>query len=131
MGRLGCHAHGMTYIVPVAYVYDGECIYGHTREGLKTELLAENSSVCFQVDAIDNMANWRSAIVHGQFEQLEGNDSKMALQLLANRMMPFKGGESSLPTFGMEKLHTQLKPTTSLMAYRIVIRDRSGRFEKD
>lgn len=30
IGRIGCHAEGQIYIVPVAYVYDGKSIYGHT-----------------------------------------------------------------------------------------------------
>lgn len=131
VGRLGCHGHGMTYIVPVNYAYDGESIYGHTREGLKMKLLDENPIVCFQVDVIDDMANWRSVILHGEFEKLEGKESQRALQLLANRMMPFKSGESSLPKFGMEKLHTQLKPLVPFITYRISIQQRSGRFEKD
>ncbi len=130
VGRIGCHGEGMTYIVPVAYAYDGESIYGHTREGLKTKLLDENPVVCFQVDAIDDMANWRSAILHGKFEKLEGEASQAALQLLANRMMPFRSGESSLPKFGMEKLHTQIKPLTPFTTYRINILEKSGRFEK-
>jgi nitroimidazol reductase NimA-like FMN-containing flavoprotein (pyridoxamine 5'-phosphate oxidase superfamily) len=56
-GRLGCYADGRVYVVPVTYVYDGEFIYGHTREGLKVEIMRKNPSVCFEVDAIQNMAN--------------------------------------------------------------------------
>lgn len=130
VGRIGCHGQGMTYIVPVAYAYDGENIFGHTRKGLKTKLLDENPTVCFQVDVIDDMANWRSVILNGEFEKLEGEESQKALQLLANRMMPFRNGESSLPKFGMEKLHTQTKPDAPFITYRIRIMQRSGRFEK-
>ncbi|GAB5525895.1 MAG: pyridoxamine 5'-phosphate oxidase family protein [Roseivirga sp.] len=130
VGRIGCHGEGMTYIVPVAYAYDGENIYGHTREGLKTKLIGQNPAVCFQVDAIDDMANWRSVILHGKFEKLEGQASKDALQLLANRMMPFRNGESSLPKFGMEKLHRQRKSLSPFITYRIHILEKSGRFEK-
>lgn len=28
VGRVGCHAGGQTYVVPITYVYDGEYVYG-------------------------------------------------------------------------------------------------------
>lgn len=31
IGRIGCHANGRTYVVPVTYAYDGKYIYGHTK----------------------------------------------------------------------------------------------------
>ncbi|HRN58380.1 MAG TPA: pyridoxamine 5'-phosphate oxidase family protein, partial [Agriterribacter sp.] len=35
VGRIGCHAKNVTYVVPVSYAYDGAYIYGHTFEGMK------------------------------------------------------------------------------------------------
>ncbi|MEJ0105912.1 MAG: pyridoxamine 5'-phosphate oxidase family protein [Bacteroidota bacterium] len=35
IGRIGCHAEGVTYVVPISYAYDGEYIYGRTFEGMK------------------------------------------------------------------------------------------------
>jgi len=36
VGRVGCHADGTTYVVPVIYGWDGENVYVLTVEGLKT-----------------------------------------------------------------------------------------------
>lgn len=127
-GRLGCHAEGTTYVVPISYFYDGKLIYGYTKEGLKTELISKNSSVCFQVDRIENMANWQSVIVQGEFQVLKGSEGERALQLLTNRMMPFKTGESSPPKFGMEKPLS--KPSAHFVTYCIQIKEWYGRFEK-
>jgi hypothetical protein len=33
IGRIGCHADDITYVVPISYAYDGEYIYGRTYEG--------------------------------------------------------------------------------------------------
>lgn len=131
VGRLGCHAHGTTYVVPVFYYYDGECIYGYTKEGLKTKITKENPSVCFQVDRIENLANWQSVIIQGEFQVLKGSEVEQAQQFLTNRMLPFKTGESSLPKFSMEKLPSLTKPFTQFITYRIQIREKYGRFEKD
>ncbi|MDG1276518.1 MAG: pyridoxamine 5'-phosphate oxidase family protein [Algoriphagus sp.] len=131
VGRLGCHAHGTTYVVPVFYYYDRECIYGYTKEGLKTKITKENPSVCFQVDRIENLANWQSVIIQGEFQVLKGSEVEQAQQFLTNRMLPFKTGESSLPKFSMEKLPSLTKPFTQFITYRIQIREKYGRFEKD
>jgi hypothetical protein len=33
VGRIGCYADDTVYVVPITYLYDGQHIYGHTREG--------------------------------------------------------------------------------------------------
>jgi nitroimidazol reductase NimA-like FMN-containing flavoprotein (pyridoxamine 5'-phosphate oxidase superfamily) len=33
IGRIGCHVNGRTYVVPVMFAYDGECIYGMVPQG--------------------------------------------------------------------------------------------------
>ena len=30
VGRIGCHADGVTYVVPVNYAYDGVNLYAHS-----------------------------------------------------------------------------------------------------
>jgi nitroimidazol reductase NimA-like FMN-containing flavoprotein (pyridoxamine 5'-phosphate oxidase superfamily) len=133
IGRLGCSSQDNPYVVPIAYAYDGEFIYGHTQEGKKIDLLRKNPKVCFEVDQIDDLANWRSVVIHGEFEELNTDQKALehALRMITNRMTPFKSGESSLPHYGMEKSSYRLKPQTKLVTYRIKILERHGRFEKE
>lgn len=35
IGRIGCHAKGITYIVPVSYAYSDSYVYIHSLEGKK------------------------------------------------------------------------------------------------
>jgi nitroimidazol reductase NimA-like FMN-containing flavoprotein (pyridoxamine 5'-phosphate oxidase superfamily) len=69
VGRLGCSTDGKMYIVPVTFVYDGTYIYAHSKEGLKIKMMRNNPSVCFEVDIIDNLTNWRSVILWGEYEE--------------------------------------------------------------
>lgn len=69
LGRIGYHAQGRTYIVPITYAYDGERIVSHSRVGLKIKMMRENPQVCFEVEQVDNLANWRSVIARGQYER--------------------------------------------------------------
>jgi nitroimidazol reductase NimA-like FMN-containing flavoprotein (pyridoxamine 5'-phosphate oxidase superfamily) len=39
LGRLGCHADGETYVVPISYVHDGKYIYFRSFQGLKLSMM--------------------------------------------------------------------------------------------
>jgi nitroimidazol reductase NimA-like FMN-containing flavoprotein (pyridoxamine 5'-phosphate oxidase superfamily) len=93
VGRIGCHAEGKTYVVPIAYVYDGQHIYGHTGGGLKLRMLRANPDVCFEVDHIVSLSNWQSVIAWGQFEELHGAEADRAVRLLAERIRPLVGDD--------------------------------------
>lgn len=84
VGRIGMHAHGETYVVPVIYAWDGECIYVQTIEGRKIEMMRANPRVCFETDVYD-AGSWRSVIVDGTYEELHGDDAQRALDVLVAR----------------------------------------------
>jgi nitroimidazol reductase NimA-like FMN-containing flavoprotein (pyridoxamine 5'-phosphate oxidase superfamily) len=84
VGRIGCHADGLTYVVPVIYAYDGEGFYVASREGQKVRMMRASPDVCFEVDRYER-GSWRSAIAYGRFEELEGGDAARAIELLAAR----------------------------------------------
>jgi hypothetical protein len=85
VGRIGCHADGETYVVPVIYAYDGEGFYAYSVEGQKIHMMRSNPRVCFEVDEYDGRGSWRSAIVQGTYEELEGAEAERALTLLTER----------------------------------------------
>src|SRR5690349_12609268 len=110
IGRIGCHADDVTYVVPVSYAYDGKYIYGRTHEGMKINIMRKNPKVCFQVDRMMDMANWKSVIAMGEFHELtEPEARRAAVEKLINRTLPvlssetvkltpewpFKGGDAS------------------------------------
>lgn len=85
VGRIGCHAGGLTYVVPVIYAYDGDGLYVASIEGQKARMMRANPRVCFEVDEYDGAGSWRSAIVQGVYEELDDTDAQAALALLAER----------------------------------------------
>ncbi len=129
IGRLGCYAEGKVYVVPITYVFDGKYIYAHSKEGLKIQMMRKNPKVCFEVDRIDNMANWRSVIVWGKYEELKEKDQEKAMKFLKDRLAPLLLSESVKPT------HSTLGPETVIkqrkaVAFRISATEITGRFEK-
>jgi uncharacterized protein len=134
VGRLGCHAHGRTYVVPVTYAYDGGCIYGHSAEGMKVRLMRANPNVCFEVDNMESMANWRSVIAWGVYEELSGEEASRAMQLLISRLMPLTASETgpSLQGEGTASSEAHRGDTAGKTAilFRIRLQEKTGRFEK-
>jgi uncharacterized protein len=87
IARLGCHADGETYVVPLIYAYEDEAVVAVTTEGRKTALLRENPRVCVEVDEYDadGRGSWRSVIAYGTYEELSNEAIEAALALLRER----------------------------------------------
>jgi nitroimidazol reductase NimA-like FMN-containing flavoprotein (pyridoxamine 5'-phosphate oxidase superfamily) len=85
-GHLGCTRDGHPYVVPMHYAYDGQDLYFFTTEGTKTEFIAANSEVCFQVEEITDSSNWQSVMVIGAARKLtEPDEAEHAMQLITER----------------------------------------------
>lgn len=86
-GHLGCHADGLTYIVPICYAYSQGRIFCRTAEGLKLKMMRENPEVCFQVEHVETMAKWESVICWGRFKELHNAEDRMnAIHVLQGRI---------------------------------------------
>jgi uncharacterized protein len=93
IARLGCHADGVTYVVPLIYAYENGAVVAVTTEGRKTAMLRENPRVCVEVDEYDadGKGSWRSVIAHGSYEELAGEAIEPALGLLRERFARTSG----------------------------------------
>ena len=122
VGRIGCISAGRPYVVPVCYVYrDGE-VYAHTREGMKWDAMRAAPDVCFEVERVDDLTNWRSVIAWGRFEELTGAAAEEGMRLLIDRLSPLvrTEGASARPDHA-EGSHA--------FVYRIRLDEKTGRFE--
>lgn len=133
VARIGCHADGRTYIVPITYVYDGSAIYAHSAEGTKLRMMRRNPQVCIGVDAIVDMANWRSVIAWGTFEALHGAAARVAaLGMLVARLLPVVASETATlnQSMGVDEMHLAEVRGRTAIPFRIVLSERTGRFER-
>jgi nitroimidazol reductase NimA-like FMN-containing flavoprotein (pyridoxamine 5'-phosphate oxidase superfamily) len=86
VGRIGCHADGQTYVVPVIYAWADGCVYVQSIEGRKIRMMRANPQVVFEVDEYaSDSGSWMSVIVEGVYEELEGSRAEAALALLVQR----------------------------------------------
>jgi nitroimidazol reductase NimA-like FMN-containing flavoprotein (pyridoxamine 5'-phosphate oxidase superfamily) len=132
LGRIGCHADGITYIVPVHYVYEPPYLYASSARGMKIDLMKKNPEVCFEVDRIENFFNWQSVICWGTFEEItEIHAVEQAMQKLINRIEPYLAkAEDAHPSHGVADNAHEIGTTRELVLYRIKLTKKTGRFEK-
>ena len=130
IGRIGCHANNKTYVVPITYAYDGTYIYGHTKEGLKIEMMRKNPKVCLEVDVIENMSNWRSVIAWGEFEELKTPELREnGMRKLMDVVMPVMTGETTISN-PLKDAHQKYIEAMQGVVYRIKLTKKTGKFEK-
>ena len=131
VARLGCHANGRTYVVPITYAYDGEGLLVQSADGLKLRMMHENPWVCVEVDRIDNLANWRSVIAWGRFEKLLGDDATAALARLRVRLQPLMVSETTPGAESLTEGETAVRRGNGHASiYRIHLLEKTGRFER-
>jgi nitroimidazol reductase NimA-like FMN-containing flavoprotein (pyridoxamine 5'-phosphate oxidase superfamily) len=123
VGRIGCHCEGLTYIVPVTFTYDGQRVIAHSAEGMKIQMMRSNPSVCFQVDQIDAMTDWRSVVLWGRFRELEGLEAAQAMGLLVERL-------KSTP-ISRTAPHPPPESKIKAVVYEILVNNKTGRFESN
>ena len=118
IARLGCHADGATYVVPLVYAYEDGAVVAVTTEGRKTAMLRENPRVCVEVDEYDSdgKGSWRSVIAYGRYEELAGDAVEGALALLRARFARAAGRRAEARPLGSE-----------VVVLRIALDELSGR----
>jgi len=129
LARLGCAHNGKVYIVPISYAYDGEYIYGRTKEGMKVDFLRSNPNVCIEVEHITSMAEWRTVIAWGEFEELTDAAPRTdALKKLSSRIIPGASSETLRFTDDWPFSPPDINSIEGIV-YRVKLEEKTGRFE--
>jgi hypothetical protein len=147
IGRIGCFDGNKIYVVPITYAYDNGYIYGHTKDGLKIRMMRKNPNICFEVDWMKDMGNWKSVILYGTFEELKGDDANNGLEILMKSIMSnldrkslpteeVASGQDHLDIKNFAFLHSFLSPFLhsrnneifEIVVYRIKVNEATGKF---
>ena len=133
LGRIGCYDGNRIYVVPVNYVYDGRFIIAHSAEGMKIQMMRKNPGVCFEVDDMKSFTKWKSVIAWGRYQELTDEwERHYALKLFAERTMYMKISKTAIPPeMDIEKEGIAAYHNIRAVIYRIVIQEKTGRFEND
>lgn len=85
-GHLGVTRDGLPYVVPMSYAYDAPDLYFFTTEGTKTEFIAANHAVCFQIEEVAGPEDWQSVMMTGRAQRLTAEaDIERAMFIVSER----------------------------------------------
>lgn len=128
IGRIGCYDGKEVYIIPVNYLYDGD-ILGHSHAGKKIRNMRKHPDVCFEVDQINSVRNWKSVIAWGTYHEISDKAEKWQVmqEFLKKKLYVKTWGKSPVPEISGTRLHP--RSTASIILYKIVIRKITGRYE--
>ncbi len=131
-GRIGCHADGRTYVVPITYAYQSTFVYCHSPPGLKIRMMRKNPAVCFEVDRVEDIGNWRSVIATGHFEELTGREALDAMDMLIARFTAVERPQDPHPSYVFRESQSE-SPSAhgrEIVLFRIHLAEKTGRFER-
>jgi hypothetical protein len=132
-GHLGCTDGLKPYVVPMAYVFHDNVLYGQTTEGKKVDILRKNPLVCFQVEGL-NERQWKSVLCWGTFEEmdfdeLQSPEAMTIVELLTKRIGAIQDNVGIAVPFsfsgGAKPLTVNEKNST---LFRILLKEKTGRW---
>ena len=98
--------------------------------GKKIDMMRKNPKVCFEVEEIENIFQWRCAIAWGTFEEITDEDEKQqARQLLTHRFMPLVSNPQHHASHGIAANEFDIDTRINPIVYKIRIKKVTGRFE--
>ncbi|MBS1510296.1 MAG: pyridoxamine 5'-phosphate oxidase family protein [Bacteroidetes bacterium] len=130
IGRIGCSNGTTTYIIPVNYAYDGKSIICHSQEGMKIHIMRNNPEVCFEVDEITDTTHWKSVLAHGRYQELQEERERIyAMTLFSEKFIHLKFNTGIMGYAGEQKKHPEMLHSSKPVIYRIIITEKTGRYE--
>jgi len=130
IGHIGCHANDTTYVVPISYAYENGCVYAHSEEGMKVNMMRQNSKVCFEVYRMENMGNWQCVIGWGNYEEIKNEAERAAaLKILLARDLPVITSKTVELTTEWPFIPEDLN-TIKGIVFRIKLNMKTGRYER-
>jgi nitroimidazol reductase NimA-like FMN-containing flavoprotein (pyridoxamine 5'-phosphate oxidase superfamily) len=133
IGHLAFIVGKRPYITPITYFHDSEdkSILSYSAPGYKIEAMKRHEFVSLQVDDIHSMNRWRSVLVHGRFEQLEGSTAKKYLRRFSEGVQrTISKKENDAPKF-IKDFSSKLQQRGIPIVYRIHITDIVGKYRKE
>ena len=99
-------AEGSPVVIPMAYALDGDSLLIHG--SVASRLMRTTGTVCVTVTVLDGLVvarslfnssmNYRSVVVTGVPEELEGEERERALLVLSNFLLPGRVGHAREPS---------------------------------
>ncbi len=131
IGFLGCSDESKPYVVPVTFYFDEakNQIISYTSEGKKVSVLRKNPQVCLSVAEINDISHWKSVMVEGIYEELDGMEALKAIELIVKNLRNLVRTSEKIDVEEIKDI-SKANPEKRKVIYRIQITGKSGRYEE-
>lgn len=133
LGRIGWYDDGQTFIVPICYAYQDGYIYARTYEGMKLKAMRKNPHVCFEVESIITMVNWKTVLCQGRYEELTDiNERNRGIKILHDRVLPIIENQTLMdsPHWPFSSSNIS-EDNIEGIVFRLHLTAKTGRFERE
>lgn len=129
IGHLAYIYKNLPFVIPVTYFYDKKniTIIGYTGEGHKTRALKLNNLVALEVVEINAIDNWKSVLIQGAFEELEGIDAKYELHKFSIGVKKLIAEKEKKELRFIPQITGKTNPEAKPIVYRINIHEITGK----
>ncbi len=130
IGRLAFISQGRPYSLPITYFYDepNNAIVSYSGEGHKLNSMRLNNSISFQVDEIELASNWKSVLIHGEFEELSGSDARYQLHQFASGVKDIIEKKEKRDVHFISEFSSKISSGEIPIVYRLKIMEITGKF---
>lgn len=129
IGQLAYISATSPYIVPITYFYDSKThtITSYSSEGHKLDAMRKNPLVALGVSEISSVADWKSVLVHGTFQELKGIDAKHMLHEFSNGIKSLLNRVKGNKARYISEFSAKIEAEESPVVFRIKIDDIMGK----
>lgn len=132
VGHLAYIYNNLPYVIPITYFYDQESItvIAYSGEGHKIKALRINKFVSLEISEIKSVNDWKSILVHGTFEELEGPDAKYELHKFALGVKKLIAKNEDYTLHFIPEFSGKTNSEAMPVVYRINIKEITGKERK-
>lgn len=132
IGHLAYIYQDLPFVIPITYYYNNRniTVIGYTGEGHKTKALRLNNAVALEIVEIQAIDEWKSILIQGTFEELEGPDAKYELHKFSDGVKKLIAEKEQKELNFIPEFSAKVNSQSIPIVYRINIREITGKQRK-
>ena len=132
IGHLAYIYKNLPFVIPITYYFDKKniTVIGYAGEGHKTKALRLNNAVSLEIAEIQSIDEWKSILIHGTFEELEGPDAKYGLHKFSLGVKKLIQEKEKQEFHFISQFSGKTNPDAIPMVYQINIQEITGKERK-
>jgi nitroimidazol reductase NimA-like FMN-containing flavoprotein (pyridoxamine 5'-phosphate oxidase superfamily) len=130
VGHLG-YLSGITpFVIPITYYLntDDKSIICYSEKGHKIDAMRNNKIVTLEIENIKSVNNWKTVLIQGQYEELDGSTAKYHLHKFSKGIKARVLKEEKISIESINQFSSKINKGKSIpVVFRINIEDISGK----